>query len=75
MLSQKIPTKPDSSMEPSPAKKRKVGVSLSQKQALIDNLQLESELLQRYQKRFGRMWRVDLVFCSYGTRQETSSQL
>ena len=74
MLSQKIPTKPDNSMEPSPAKKRKVGISLSQKQALIDNLQLESEL-PRYQKRRGRMWYADLVFCSHRTRQETSSEL
>ena len=40
MADQQIPTKTGASEE-SPAKRRKVGITLSQKQALIDNLQLE----------------------------------
>ena len=38
-MGQKVPTK----TEDSPSKRRKVGVTLAQKQALIDNLQLEGE--------------------------------
>ncbi|KAK3330856.1 Borealin N terminal-domain-containing protein [Apodospora peruviana] len=39
--SQRVPTKTNSSGQESPHKKRKTGISLAQKQALIDNLQLE----------------------------------
>jgi hypothetical protein len=48
MADQKIPTKSGSPVatprQRSPIKKKKPGISLAQKQALIDNLQLESEL-------------------------------
>jgi hypothetical protein len=41
--SQKIPTKTgDAEPNESPLKKQRVGITLAQKQALIDNLQLES---------------------------------
>ena len=43
-MGQKVPTKtgsPSASQE-SPHKKRKTGITITQKQALIDNLQLES---------------------------------
>lgn len=40
MADQQIPTKTGTPTE-SPAKRRKVGITLEQKQALIDNLQLE----------------------------------
>lgn len=43
MASQKIPTKEGSSHpNESPAKRQRVGITLAQKQALIDNLHLES---------------------------------
>lgn len=38
-----VPTKTGSSTEESPRKRRKIGITLTQKQALIDNLQLESK--------------------------------
>ncbi|KXX75382.1 hypothetical protein MMYC01_207494 [Madurella mycetomatis] len=42
MMSQKIPTKDGNSQaQESPFKRRKTGITLAQKQALIDNLQLE----------------------------------
>lgn len=42
MTSQQIPTKEESPLAPeSPPKRQKVGITLAQKQALIDNLQLE----------------------------------
>lgn len=43
-IGQKVPTKSGSptASEESPYKKRKTGITLAQKQALIDNLQLES---------------------------------
>jgi hypothetical protein len=43
MTSQKIPTKGGSPHpEESPYKRQRVGITLAQKQALMDNLQLES---------------------------------
>lgn len=43
IMSQKIPTKePSRGPQESPLKRRKAGITLAQKQALIDNLQLES---------------------------------
>ena len=43
MASQKIPTKGGSPHpQESPSKRQRVGITLAQKQALIDNLQLES---------------------------------
>lgn len=47
---QMVPTKTRSPMKTppsqrSPIKKAKMGITLGQKQALIDNLQLESEIL------------------------------
>ena len=45
MASQKVPTKSGTpSLEESPLKKRKLNFTAAQKQALIDNLQLESAL-------------------------------
>lgn len=43
-----IPTKADSpTTHESPSKRRKVGLTLAQKQALVDNLQLEGTRFQR----------------------------
>lgn len=43
MMSQKVPTKEGNPQaQESPLRRRKAGITLAQKQALIDNLQLES---------------------------------
>lgn len=45
MTGEKIPTKSgDDGTQQSPLKKRKIGLTLAQKQALIEDLQLESQL-------------------------------
>ena len=52
IASQKVPTKTGTpSREESPLKKRKTNMTLAQKQALIENLQLESALVSSWLSR------------------------
>lgn len=43
----KVATKTGDDTQESPTKKRKIGLTLAQKQAMIDNLQMESRLSAR----------------------------
>lgn len=70
-MSQKVPTKVGSPQtQESPFKKRRVGITLAQKQALIENLQLESMFTP--QESPGR---AAHDVCSHGTRPQASSKL
>lgn len=52
MTSQQVPTKGGSPHpQESPSKRQRVGITLAQKQALIDNLQLESKLLAQAKRK------------------------
>lgn len=71
---QKTTTKKDSvHPDESPAKRQRVGVTLAQKQALIDNLQLERTFRHRHNKPYKNMMLIKIS--SHRARAQTASQL
>lgn len=71
MASQKIPTKAGSPQpHETPVKRPRVGITAAQKQALIENLQLESMFAPQRE-------RSDDInsFCSYRARPQATRQL